>query len=84
MLHPMEDFRVGKVLAFMNVRLSDLVGGLIVQVFGSKSSSVDGCITRIAFADEMLFRELHAIHLLSCSPFLIRSPKTVTDPPLFS
>jgi len=51
----MEQFRVGQILAFVNVGLSDLVGGLIVEIFSSKSSGINGRIARIILCDTVLF-----------------------------
>ena len=54
MLDPMEQFRVGERLAFVNVGLSDLVSGLIVEIFSSKSSGINGPIARIMLFDNVL------------------------------
>jgi hypothetical protein len=59
MLDAMEDFSIREVLLLMEERLADLIGRLVVQVFGSKCDSIDTGITRITFADEMPFHEFH-------------------------
>lgn len=61
----MKDFCIGQVLSLVNIRLSDLIIGLIVQVFGRKGSSINGGIARICFANQMLFNLLHDRHLWS-------------------
>jgi hypothetical protein len=43
----------------MDERLPHLVGGLIVEVFGSKSRRINGRVARITFGDHMLLNELH-------------------------
>jgi len=44
MLYAMEDFRVWQIFSLMDVGLSNLIRGLIVKVFGSKSSGINGLI----------------------------------------
>ena len=55
MLSSMEQFRIGQILAFVNVGLSDVVGGLIVEIFSSKSRGINGRIARIMLCDTVLF-----------------------------
>jgi hypothetical protein len=43
----------------MEERLPQLVGDLIVEVFGSKSRYINGCVARIMFGDYVLLNELH-------------------------
>jgi hypothetical protein len=49
----------------MDVGLSDLIGGLIVEVFGCEGSSVNHGKARIALADAVLLDQLHSAHLCS-------------------
>jgi hypothetical protein len=57
--HAMEHFRVGQVLPLVDESLSQLVHDLIIQVLGSKCGLINDSIARIAFANEMLFHQLH-------------------------
>ena len=57
----MEDFRVGQVLTLVDEGLTNLIVRLIVEVFGSKSSRINGSITRISCADQMLLNQVHAV-----------------------
>jgi hypothetical protein len=61
MFDPVENFRIREVLPFMDEGLPDLIGCLIVQVLGSKGSSIKGGIAWISLADQMLLDQLHRV-----------------------
>ena len=58
-LDAVKDFRIRQVLPFMDECLTNLIGGLIVQVLGSKRGSIERGIARITLADQMLLDEFH-------------------------
>ena len=69
----MEDLSVRERLAFTNVGLPNLIGGLIVEVFRSKSSGINGPIAWITLSNDVLLNELH-----DDSPCLLSSPLTMS------
>ena len=58
-LDAVKDFRIRQVLPFMEEGLANLIGCLIVQVFGSKRGSIERGITRITLADQMVLDQFH-------------------------
>src|SRR5260370_9009409 len=54
-LHAMKNLRVGQVFSLMDERLSNLVGGLVIQVFRAKCSFINIAKARTPSAPQMLF-----------------------------
>ena len=55
-VHPldqMEDYRIREVLSLMNVCLTNLIVGLIVQVFRGESGGINGRKARTIFFHQM-------------------------------
>src|SRR5215469_1296340 len=58
-LEPMKDSCVRQIGALLKEMLANLIVGLVVQVFGSESSLIDGSISWIMLANQMLLDQFH-------------------------